>query len=136
MTANTCRWPQRRLHETIKYVLQTPLLPLLTVLRFGVVGPLSWLHRGLREWVLTVASAAVSNPYFRKRFPKSDECHLLIVEVLCFAWLVALGGAAGEGRDPVVRTCCKAYVLLALDAGPELGAQPGRAHAIRTRASA
>jgi fatty acid desaturase len=76
--------------ETIKYVLQAPLLPLLTVLRFGVVGPVSWLHRGLREWVLTAASAGVSNPYFRKRFPAAEEWHLRIVEVLCFLWLLGI----------------------------------------------
>jgi fatty acid desaturase len=76
------------LRETIKYLVQAPLLPLFVVLRFGVVGPLSWLHRGLREWVLTAASAGVSNPYYRKRFPAADEPHLRIVEALCFAWIV------------------------------------------------
>ena len=103
-------------HETIKYVLQTPLLPLLTVLRFGVVGPLSWFNRRLREWVLTVASAAVSNPYFRKRFPKSDERHLLIVEVLCLAWLVLLAVLLAKGVI-LWSHLGKAYVLLALALG-------------------
>ncbi|HYP81323.1 MAG TPA: fatty acid desaturase [Steroidobacteraceae bacterium] len=102
--------------ETIKYVLQTPLLPVLTVLRFGVVGPLSWFHRGLREWVLTVASAAVSNPYFRKRFPKADERHLLIMEVLCLAWLVLLAVLLAEGVI-LWSHLFKAYVLLALALG-------------------
>jgi fatty acid desaturase len=30
----------------------------------------------------------VSNPYYRKRVAKEDEKHWLVVEVLCFAWLV------------------------------------------------
>jgi len=76
--------------ETIKYVLQTPLLPILLILRFGVVGPLSWFHKGLREWVLTAASHGVSNPYYRKRVAPADEKHWLAVEVMCFLWLALL----------------------------------------------
>jgi fatty acid desaturase len=83
--------------ETVKYLLQAPLLPVLTILRFGVVGPVSWLHRGLREWVLTAASAGVSNPYFRKRFPAADEWHLVIVEALCFLWLAFLAVLLAKG---------------------------------------
>ena len=83
--------------ETVKYILQTPVLPVLTVLRFGIGAPISWFHRGVREWLLTAASAGVINPYYRKRFPKSDERHLLIVEILCFAWLVLLGVLLARG---------------------------------------
>jgi fatty acid desaturase len=73
--------------EVVKYVLQTPVLPLMLILRFGVVGPLSWFHKGLREWVLTAASHGVSNPYYRKRVAKADEKHWLAVEIACFLWL-------------------------------------------------
>ena len=83
--------------ETIKYVLQAPLLPVLTILRFGVIGPVSWLHSGLREWVLTAASHGVSNPYYRKRFAAAEERHLLIVEVLCFAWLLVFAALLATG---------------------------------------
>jgi fatty acid desaturase len=78
--------------ETLKYMVQAPLLPLFMLVRFGVLGPLSWLHGGLRVWVLTRASAAVSNPYYSKRFPKRDEAHLRIVESLCFVYLAVVGG--------------------------------------------
>ncbi|HTQ37165.1 MAG TPA: fatty acid desaturase [Steroidobacteraceae bacterium] len=76
--------------ETVKYVLQAAVLPVLVVLRFGVIGPLSWFHRGLREWVLTAASHGVSNPYYRKRVAQADERHWLAVEILCFLWLALL----------------------------------------------
>ena len=76
--------------ETVKYMVQAPLLPLFMLVRFGVLGPLSWLHSGLRVWVLTRASAAVSNPYYSKRFPKRDEAHLRIVEALCFGYLAVI----------------------------------------------
>ncbi len=83
--------------ETLKYMVQAPLLPLFMLVRFGVLGPLSLLHGGLREWVLTRASAAVSNPYFSKRFPKRDEPHLLIVETLCFAYLAVIAAGVWFG---------------------------------------
>lgn len=83
--------------EILKYLAQAPLLPLFVVARFGILAPLSWCHRGLREWVLTATSAAVSNPYYRKRFPKRDEKHLLIVEVLCFAYLATIAGLVIAG---------------------------------------
>jgi fatty acid desaturase len=78
------------LSETLKYLAQAPLLPLLSVLRFGLIGPISVLHPRLREFVLTAASAAVINPHYRKRFPKREERHLQIVEVLCFLYIVAI----------------------------------------------
>lgn len=78
------------LRETLKYLAQAPLLPLLAAIRFGILGPFSWLHRGLREWTLTAASAGVSNPHYRKRFPQRDEKHLLVVEALCFGYLLTL----------------------------------------------
>lgn len=76
--------------DTIKYLAQAPLLPLFMLVRFGVLGLLSYLRRGLREWVLTRASAAVSNVYFRKRCPKRDDGHLVIMELLCFGYLCAI----------------------------------------------
>jgi fatty acid desaturase len=100
------------LRDTVKYLLQAPLLPLSVVVRFGVLGPLSWLHRGLREWVLTAASAAVSNPYYRKRFPARDERHLLIVEGLCFVYLATLAVTLAMGIVTGTQLF-KAYVLLA-----------------------
>ena len=102
--------------ETLKYILQTPVLPVLTVLRFGVGAPLSWFHRGLREWLLTAASAGVINPYYRKRFPKSDERHLLIVEILCFAWLVLLAVLLAQGVI-TWEHLARAYVLLGVALG-------------------
>jgi fatty acid desaturase len=99
--------------ETFKYVMQAPLLPLFTVLRFGVVGPLSFLHRGFREWVLTAASAGVSNPYYRKRFPAEDEWHLRIMEVLCFLWLAGIVVLLATGVIGWM-VLLKGYVLIGL----------------------
>ncbi len=102
--------------ETFKYMIQAPLLPLLVIVRFGVLAPLSWLHPRLREWVLTSVSAAVTNPYYRKRFAKQDEAHLKAVEAMCFAWLVAIGGLLWLGTIRV-QHLLMAYLLLAWTLG-------------------
>ncbi|MEO6079310.1 MAG: fatty acid desaturase [Steroidobacteraceae bacterium] len=101
------------LRETVKYLMQAPLLPFFTVLRFGVMAPLSWLHRGLREWVLTAASAGVSNPYYRKRFSAADEWHLRLMEVLCFLWLLAIAVLLIKGLIDW-QLLLKGYVLIGL----------------------
>jgi fatty acid desaturase len=100
------------LRETVKYLAQVPLLPLFMLVRLGVLGPVSWLHRGLREWVLTHASAAVSNPYYAKRFPARDEAHLMIVEVLALAYLASLATLLVIGLIDL-RHVFMAYLLLA-----------------------
>jgi fatty acid desaturase len=103
--------------ETIKYVAQVTVLPAGVILRFGLLGPLSWLNRRLREWVLTgIYSAAVSNPYYRRRFPKEDERHLLIVEVLCFLWMLALVVLVARGTMHWM-VFVKAYALLGVALG-------------------
>ncbi len=75
------------LRETIKYLCQTPVLPLMALARFGIAAPLSWLFPPLRRWLLKAGSAYVSNPYYRKDFPQRERKHLVIVEILCFAWI-------------------------------------------------
>jgi len=103
--------------ETIKYIAQVTVLPAGVILRFGLLGPLSWLNSRLREWLLTgIYSAAVSNPYYRRRFPKGDERHLLIVEVLCFLWLLALLVLVARGHMHWM-VFVKAYALLGVALG-------------------
>lgn len=98
--------------ETLKYLAHAPLLPLLMLIRLGVLGPLSWLHRDLREWVLTRASAAVSNPHYGKRFPKRDEAHLLIVEGLSFGYLLTIAALVWAQHITAMHLFM-AYLLLA-----------------------
>jgi fatty acid desaturase len=98
--------------ELLKYLAQAPLLPLATLLRFGLLGPLSWLHRGLREWVLTHASAAVTNTHYRKRFPAREEKHLATMELLCFAWIATLAALVAGGVISLQQVLM-GYLLLA-----------------------
>lgn len=103
--------------ELVKYVAQAPILPLLMLIRFGLLAPLSWLHRGLREWVLTRASAAASNPWYRRRFAPHDEAHLRRVEAACFVWLLLLAGWLTRPGVNATSMIVRAYLLLALALG-------------------
>ncbi len=98
--------------EILKYLVQAPLLPTLTIIRFGILGPVSRLSPRLREIVLTRFSAAVSNPYYAKRFPAGDERHLSLVEWLCFAWLATLITLTVAGYIAPIQLGM-AYLLLA-----------------------
>ena len=100
------------LRETVKYLAQIPVMPLFMIVRFGILGPLSAFHIGLREWVLTAASAAVVNPYYRKRFPRQDERHLMIMEALCFGYLCIIAALVYAGAITGTHLL-KAYLLLA-----------------------
>ncbi|MET0987151.1 MAG: fatty acid desaturase [Steroidobacteraceae bacterium] len=97
--------------EFVKYLLQAPLLPIMSAARFLLLTPLSWVHRGLREWVLTAATAGVSNPYYRKRFPAREEGHLKIVEALCFIYLATLAVLVATGIITGMQLF-KGYLLL------------------------
>ncbi|AKS41824.1 fatty acid desaturase family protein [Wenzhouxiangella marina] len=76
------------LRDTLLYLVKVPLLSLMAFARFAIAAPLSWLIPPLRRWLLERGSAYVSNPYYRKPFPKKDRRHLLIVEALCLAWVL------------------------------------------------
>ncbi|MEM7053689.1 MAG: fatty acid desaturase [Pseudomonadota bacterium] len=102
--------------ETVKYLLQIPLLPMLAVIRFGLLGPLSHLNKNFREWLLIRASAAITNPYYRKRFPAKFEGELVRSEWFCFAWLALLLGLTLFGPIQPVHWFM-AWALLALTIG-------------------
>lgn len=100
------------LGETLKYMVQAPALPLYMIVRFGILTPVSYLHPKLREFVLTCTSAAGSNPYYRKRFPKRDESHLQIVEALCFLYIATIAVLVWHHVIPL-RDLGLGYALLA-----------------------
>ncbi len=76
------------LRETLLYLLRIPLLPLMTLARFGIAGPVSRLSPRWREWLLSRGSAYASNPYYCKRFPEKERRHLETVEWLALGWIL------------------------------------------------
>jgi fatty acid desaturase len=53
----------------------------------------------------------VTNPYYRKRFAAEDEGHLVIVEALCLAYLVAIAALLASAKITGMHVL-KAYLLL------------------------
>ena len=80
------------------FVLEMPLVPLLLVLRFGLLSPLSWLIRPLRAPVVERLSALVINPGYRRAAPKGRaRINWIALEVLILAWVVLVAVLIARG---------------------------------------
>jgi len=102
--------------ETVKYMLQVPLLPVLGVIRFGLLGPLSRLHGPFRAWLLKKASASAINPYCEGRLSDRMKAELERAEWFCFGWLALLFGLTVFGPIEAVHWLM-AWALLGLGIG-------------------
>lgn len=103
--------------ETLKYLAQVPILPLLAVLRFLVVTPLSYLHPGLRRWVMRRASSYGSNPYYQRDIPPDEPLRLwALQEWACFAWLAFITSLFLSGVLPWTMLG-KVYLLMSFAIG-------------------
>jgi fatty acid desaturase len=103
--------------EILRFFAQVPILPFLVVFRFLVLTPLSFLHPGLRQWVMERASSAVCNPYYRRRIPPAERQGLwLLMEWACFAYLVVILGLVLAGTIPL-NSLALVYLLATYGAG-------------------
>ncbi|HEX2761562.1 MAG TPA: fatty acid desaturase [Rhizomicrobium sp.] len=57
---------QSPLREIVLYFAQVPIIPLLAVIRFVVITPLTYVSPALRRWVDRCASSYISNPYYKR----------------------------------------------------------------------
>jgi fatty acid desaturase len=77
--------------ETVAYFAQVPVLPLLSIGRFLIAVPLSFLHPRLRRSLLERGSSYAINPYYRRAIPPTEPQRLWIVlDVVCFLWLALI----------------------------------------------
>lgn len=76
----------------IKHLSFSFLIPILAVVRFLIVGPVSWFVPPLRRWVLQRASSMVIDYDYVRRLSNSPRENRIIMlqEALCFLWLVGL----------------------------------------------
>ena len=73
-------------------------VPLLAVLRFGVLTPASWASKSLRALIHRYASAMVIDPSYARPVPAPKEWRIWrIQEVLCLLYLIAVGVAVATG---------------------------------------
>ena len=68
------------------------------VLRFGILGPLSWFNPRIWEWVAVNASSLVVDPRYRRDPPSQQEARGWRVQEACvFVYLLAIAAALVTG---------------------------------------
>jgi len=80
------------------YFLQVLALPFLAVVRFGLLGPLSLLHPGLRRWVLAHASSyGINSDYVLQPPRQTSQALYALRDLVCgaYVWAVGIGLATG-----------------------------------------
>lgn len=114
------------------YYLQVPLLPLLALVRFGVLGPLSLLHPGLRRWVLAHASSyGINTSYVLQPARQSSRALYALRDLVCGAYVIALVVAVATGFLPlyfVGRLYCLVVFTIGLNWTRNLAAHRYRDH--------
>lgn len=86
--------PLRHLGFLLAPTVQVPTFPI----RWGVLGPLSWIVPPLRRWVVARASTLVLNPRYRRPAPRGrDRVRWMTQEIAAAVtvWLVAWGVVTG-----------------------------------------
>jgi fatty acid desaturase len=88
--------------------------PVVFVIRFLILAPLSWLIPPLRQYVLTRASALMIDADFRRKLPPAGiPRSWLIEESACFAYLVAMFTLLAFGTYSPYRLL-EAYLIVSL----------------------
>ncbi len=74
------------------YFAQTVFLPVGAVIRFGLLGPISYVFPACRAFVWEKASSIASmNPKYRRPSPKhADRPEIVVAELACFIWLLGV----------------------------------------------
>lgn len=70
------------------YFAQVPIIPILAIIRFGILTPLSWLSPKLRTWVHRHASSMVMDPMYIRPLPTKKTIWIIrLQEFLVFLWI-------------------------------------------------
>jgi len=82
----------------VMFVLSSFLAMPASVLRFGLLGPLSWFSRSVREWVAIYASSLVVEPRYHRDPPSRQEARgWRAQEAGVFAYLLAIAAGLAAG---------------------------------------
>jgi fatty acid desaturase len=91
--------PPRRI---LAYLCQPLVLPLLAVVRFGLLAPVSWVSPPVRQWAYRHASSMVIDPAFIRPLPTRQELGIWrLQEAATFAYVLAAGLLLALGRVPL-----------------------------------
>ncbi|MEN0110198.1 MAG: fatty acid desaturase [Planctomycetota bacterium] len=73
----------------LAYLGQSFVIPLLAVIRFGVLTPLTWFGGPARDWVYRHASSMIIDPSYVRPLPSEKQLRSIRwQEAACFGWLV------------------------------------------------
>jgi fatty acid desaturase len=82
----------------VLFALSSFLGPLVGVLRFGLLAPLSWIDPRVRRWVAVNASSLVVNPRYRRDPPSLQEARdWRVQEAGVFFYLLSITAALAAG---------------------------------------
>jgi fatty acid desaturase len=93
--APIARWSRLRL---VLFIATVAFVPVLLILRWGIVGPLSWLFPPLRKFVVQRLSTLVINDSYERPLPTGKRAERWLREeqaVAVFVWCVGIAVAAG-----------------------------------------
>ncbi|NOY30817.1 MAG: hypothetical protein GXP28_11810 [Planctomycetes bacterium] len=75
--------------QILLYLSQVFVVPLAAVFRFGLLTPLTWISRPVRDWVHRHASSMVMNPQYLRPLPTARVLRIIrIQEFFCFLWIL------------------------------------------------
>lgn len=82
----------RPVWHLLVYLAESFVIPILAIVRFGVLTPLTWLGRPLRDWVHRHASSMIIDPRYLRPLPTEKQLRLVrLQELACFVFLLIAG---------------------------------------------
>ncbi len=84
------------------FIMCSVLAPVVVVVRFGILTPLSLVIPAVRRFNVAQASSLVINPGFRRKPPRPQDLpRWWTLELLCFAWVWTFIGLVVSGVIPL-----------------------------------
>jgi len=78
--------------QIVFYLSQVLVIPLLAVVRFGLLTPLTWISRPVRDWVHQHMSSMIMDPMYIRPLPSRRTLRVIrLQELFCFLWIVFIG---------------------------------------------
>lgn len=74
--------------QIVFYLSQVLVIPILAIVRFGVLTPLTWVSSTVRDWVHRHASSMIMDPMYIRPLPTKRTLRIMrLQEFLCFMWI-------------------------------------------------
>ncbi|MEO0531834.1 MAG: fatty acid desaturase [Planctomycetota bacterium] len=82
----------RPVWHLLGYLGQSFVIPVLAILRFGLLVPLSWFSPSVRDWAHRHASSMIIDPRYCRPLPSDNQLRMIrLQEAACFGFLVVAG---------------------------------------------